>query len=141
MEEPPGSTEPLEELCESLRLHLKIYLHQRKNRHIWLALEHDLVVGLLDFYHQPEELFIRFICAIPPRHGNGTRLLRHLADYGLSKHIPMIKTTVSSLDQRAKEFYFRHLGFQKIGSRTEDLGFDLYIIKIHPQDLLNNTEM
>jgi GNAT superfamily N-acetyltransferase len=137
MEKPPGSTKSHEELSDSLRLHLQIYLQQRKDRYIWLAVENETVVGLLDFYHRPEELYVRFICAIPPRRGTGTRLLRHLAKYGLSQQIPVIKTTVSSLDLRAQEFYFSHLGFQQIGSRTEDPGFDLYIVTIHPQDLLN----
>ncbi len=139
MEEPPGSTDTLEDLSDSLQLHLEIYLQQKKNRHIWLALENDTVVGLLDFYHRPEELFIRFICAIPPRRGTGTRLLHHLANYGFSQQINVIRTTVSSLDLRAQQFYFRHLGFQKIGRRTEDPGFDLYICKIRPQDLLKTT--
>ena len=137
MEKPPGSTEPLDELTEAMRLHLKIFLmEQEKNRHIWLALEGTSIIGLLDFYHKPDELFIRFICAIPPHQGTGTRLLRHLAVYGQSHNLPLIRTTVSSIDSRALNFYFEHLGFQKVGIRTEEPGFELYVIAIQPRVLL-----
>jgi ribosomal protein S18 acetylase RimI-like enzyme len=137
MEKPPGSTEPLDELTEGLRLHLKIYLlKQRKDRHIWLAFEGTSINGLLDFYHKPDELFIRFICAIPPHQGTGTRLLRHLAEYGQSHNLTTIRTTVSSIDLRALKFYCEHLGFQKVGTRTEEPGFELYVITIQPKVLL-----
>ena len=137
MEKPPGSTEPLDELTEGLRLHLKIFLLEKKeNRHIWLALEDPSIIGLLDFYHKPDELFIRFICAIPPYQGTGTRLLRQLAEYGQSHNLTAIRTTVSSIDSRALNFYFEHLGFQKVGTRVEEPGFELFVVAIHPQVLL-----
>lgn len=138
MEEPPGSTEPLQELTESLQLHLQIYLHQKGNRHILLVQIEKSIIGLVDFYHNPEELFIRFICAIPPRQGLGTQMLRHLAEYCLTHDIALIKSTVSSLDQRACNFYFNRLGFQKVGTRVEEPGFDLYLAEIHPDILLKN---
>lgn len=141
MEKPPGSTEPLDELTEGLRLHLKIFLlEKKKDRHIWLALEGTSIIGLLDFYHKPEELFIRFICAIPPHQGTGTRLLRHLAEYGQSHDLTVIRTTVSSIDSRAISFYFEHLGFEKVGTRAEEPGFELYVVAIQPQNLLTKIQ-
>ena len=130
MEEPPGSTEPLDELITSLELHLQIALSTKENRIIWLAMSHDLVKGLLDFYQRPAELFVRFICAIPPRLGTGTWLLNQLAHYGVQHQIDSVKATVSSLDSRARQFYFQHLGFQKVGSRTDELGLELFIAEI-----------
>ncbi|MFX0078690.1 MAG: GNAT family N-acetyltransferase, partial [Candidatus Hermodarchaeota archaeon] len=125
---------------EGMRLHLRIFLmeQQKKNRHIWLALEGTSIIGLLDFYHRPDEIFIRFICAIPPHQGTGTRLLRHLAEYGQSHNLTVIRTTVSSIDSRALNFYFKHLGFQKVGTRTEEPGFELYVIVIDSNVLLEN---
>lgn len=141
MENPPGSTDPLEELTEGMRLHLKIFLmEQHKNRHIWLALEDSSIIGLLDFYHRPDELFIRFICAIPPYKGTGTRLLQHLAEYGQSHNLTVIRTTVSSIDSRALNFYFEHLGFQKVDTRIEEPGFELFVVAIQPQALLDKIQ-
>ncbi len=141
MEKPPGSTEPLDELTEGMRLHLKIFLLEKKeNRHIWLALEGTSIIGLLDFYHKPDELFIRFICAIPPYKGTGTRLLRHLAEYGQSHNLTVIRTTVSSIDSRALNFYFEHLGFQKVSTRVEQPGFELLVVAIQPQVLLEKSQ-
>ncbi len=142
MEKPPGSTEPLDELTEGMRLHLKIFLLEKKeNRHIWLALEGTSIIGLLDFYHKPDELFIRFICAIPPYKGTGTRLLQHLAEYGQSHNLTAIRTTVSSIDSRAINFYFEHLGFQKVDTRIENPGFELYVVTTQPQMLLEKIQI
>ena len=138
METPPGSTEPLDELIEALELHLQIVLGIKEDRIIWLATRHNFVKGLLDFYHRPTELFIRFICAIPPRQGTGSHLLSHLAHYGLSHQIDLITSTVSSLDKRAQQFYFDHLGFQKAGSRFEEPGFELYVAEVSPQALIES---
>jgi hypothetical protein len=135
MEEPPGSTEPLEELITSLELHLQIALGVKENRIIWLAMSHTLVKGLLDFYQRPAELFVRFICAIPPRQGTGTWLLHQLAVYGVQHQIDSVKATVSSLDSRAQQFYFQHLGFQKVGSRIDEPGLELFIAEISSQTL------
>lgn len=130
MEEPPGSSEPIDELVESLELHLQIALGVKENRQIWLAMRKDIIKGLLDFYHRPNELFIRFICAIPPRQGTGTLLLNQLAQYGLSNQVDHVKATVSSLDSRAQQFYFNHIGFQKVGSRFDEPGFELFLAEI-----------
>jgi ribosomal protein S18 acetylase RimI-like enzyme len=113
---------------------------QKQNRHIWLALEGTSIIGLLDFYHKPEELFIRFICAIPPYKGTGTLLLQHLAEYGQSHYLPVIRTTVSSIDSRALNFYFEHLGFQKVGTRKDEPGFELYVVVTQPQMLLEKIQ-
>jgi hypothetical protein len=137
MEEPPGSSGPLDELIESLELHLQIVLKAKVNRLIWLATLNNMVKGLLDFYHRPTELFIRFICAIPPGQGTGTWLLNQLAQYGISQKIESIKATVSALDSRAQQFYFHHLGFQKVGSRLEEQGFELILAKISSQTLFD----
>ncbi len=139
MEEPPGSSEPFDELVESLELHLQIALGVKDNRQIWLAMRKDIIKGLLDFYHRPNELFIRFICAIPSRQGTGTLLLNQLAHYGLSNHIDHVKATVSSLDSRAQEFYFNHIGFQKVGSRFDELGFELFLAEISSKTLHDST--
>jgi len=142
MEKPPGSTEPLDELTEGMRLHLRIFLlEQKKNRHIWLALESTSIVGLVDFYHEPDELFIRFICAIPPHKGTGTRLLRHLAEHGQNHNLPVIRTTVSSIDSRALKFYLQHLGFQKVDTRIKEPGFELYVVVTQPQMLLEKIQI
>ena len=139
MEEPPGSSEPLEELVESLELHLQIALGKKENRKIWLAMKREVVRGLLDFYHRPSELFIRFICAIPPRHGTGTWLLNQLAQYGISQKIELVKATVSSLDARAHNFYFQHLGFHNTGSQFDEPGFELFLAEISVQTLYNRS--
>ena len=140
MEEPPGSTEPLDELITSLELHLQIALGVKENRTIWLAMSHNFVKGLLDFYQRPAELFVRFLCAIPPRQGTGTWLLHQLAEYGVQHQIDSVKATVSSLDSRAQQFYFQHLGFQKVGSRIDEPGFELFIAEIQSQTLLEKSQ-
>ncbi|MHA2426854.1 MAG: hypothetical protein ACXADB_02350 [Candidatus Hermodarchaeia archaeon] len=104
MEQPPGSTEPLDELTTSLEFHLQVALGVKGNRIIWLATSHNLVKGLLDFYQRPAELFVRFICAIPPGQGTGTWLLHQLAEYGVEHHVDSVKATVSSLDAREQLF-------------------------------------
>lgn len=139
MEEPPGSTEPLDELITSLELHLQVALGVKENRIIWLATSHNLVKGLLDFYQRPAELFVRFICAIPPGHGTGTWLLHQLAEYGVQHQVDSVKATVSSLDSRAQQFYFEHLGFQKVGSRIDEPGFELFIAEISSQMLFERS--
>ncbi len=135
MEKPPGSSEPLDELIESLKLHLQIALGTKENRIIWLATQKTRVKGLLDFYHRPTELFIRFICAIPTNLGTGTWLLNQLAKYGLKHQIDLVKATVSSVDSRAHQFYFTHLKFQKVGSRFDEPGFELFLAEISSQTL------
>ncbi len=136
MEKPPGSTEPIDELAESLELHLQISLGVKENRIIWLSMRKNVVRGLLDFYHRPAELFIRFICAVPPRQGTGTWLLNQLGQYGVSHQIDQIKATVSSLDVRAQRFYFQHLGFRNVGSRFDEPGFELFLAEISAHTLL-----
>ncbi len=135
MEDPPGSTEPFEELLIAMRLHLQAYRRQPQNRHIWLAKKSEVFIGLLDFYHKPDELFVRFLCAIPPSQGTGTRLIQHLAAYALANQINVIKTTVSSIDSRALKFYFEHLGFQKT-SLVQEEGFNLHLASVEPKRLL-----
>ena len=135
MEKPPGSTEPLEELAESLKLHLQVTLGVKDNRIIWLAMKHGIVRGLLDFLQHPTELFVRFICAIPPHQGTGTWLLNQLAQYGVQHRIDSVKATVSSLDSRAQQFYFQHLGFHKVGSRIDEPGFELFMAQISTKKL------
>lgn len=138
MEEPPGSSEPLEELVEIMRLHLQTALDVRTNRHIWLAIAKEQVKGLVDFYHRQGGLFIRFICAIPPRKGVGTWLLQQLAQYAINHRIDIVNATVSSRDSRAQRFYFQHLNFQKTGSRIDEPGLELYLAEISSKILLEN---
>jgi hypothetical protein len=141
MEKPPGSSEPLDELVEALELHLKIALGIEENRKIWLAMKRNVVKGLVDFYHRSSELVIRFICAIPPRQGTGSVLMYHLARYGLQHQINLISATVSSLDERAQQFYFSYLGFQKVGSRFDEPGFELFLAEVSPQALIDVFDM
>lgn len=135
-EDPPGSTESLEDLTESLRLHLRIYLQRKKNRHIWLAEVDAEIKGILDYIHEGAEIFIRFICAVPSGHGIGTQLIRYLAKYASQREVTIIRSTVSSIDSRACKFYFDHLGFEKTGKRPEGSGFDLFLAAINPQEIL-----
>jgi hypothetical protein len=137
MEKPPGSSEPLDELVKALELHLQIALGVEENRIIWLAMKRNIVKGLLDFYHRSSELVIRFICAIPPRQRTGSLLMYHLARYGLQHQIDLISATVSSLDDRAYKFYFSHLEFQKVGSRFDEPGFELFLAEVSPQTLID----
>lgn len=138
METPPGASESFDELVESIEPHLEKALRE-ENRKIWLATLRNSVKGVLDFYHHSEELFIRFVCAIPPQQGTGTWLLRQLAHYAVAHQIGLIKATVSSIDSRAQQFYFQHLGFQKKGIRFEEPGFDLILAEISSQILLENS--
>ncbi len=139
MEDPPGSSESLEELVESLEIHLQTALSVKENRFVWLAISNDLVRGLVDFYQRPTELVIRFICAIPPRQGVGTWLLQQLAQYAITHRLDKIKATLSSLDPRAQQFYFQHLNFQKTGSRIDKAGLELYLAEISSQALVENS--
>ncbi|MFW9830810.1 MAG: GNAT family N-acetyltransferase [Candidatus Thorarchaeota archaeon] len=136
MEIPPGSTESLENLTESLYIHLQIFLRQPSNRQIWLAKTDEAIIGLIDFYHNPEDVTVRFICAVPPQQGTGTQLLRQLAEYCQAHKITVIKTTVSSHDERACKFYFDRLCFQKSGTRSEESGIELFLAESQPDELL-----
>ncbi len=140
METPPGSTDPLDELVEALELHLQIALQEEEKRIIWLAIKNNVVKGLLDFFHRSSELVIRFICAIPPRQGVGSLLLYHLAQYGLRHQIGLITATVSSLDVRAQQFYFTHLGFQRAASRFDEMGLELFLAEVSPHALIGVIE-
>lgn len=136
LEKPPGSKEPLETLAQNMRLHLQTYLLRKSTRRIWLATSRNQPVGLLDFFLQTNTIRIRFLCAVPPSQGVGTQLMVKLARFAFDIGVKVIRTTVSSLDQRAKNFYFHHLGFFKTGTRTEESGFDLFIAAVSPQELL-----
>ena len=136
IEEPPGSTEPLDVLTELMKENLQRYLERKEKRRIWIATIAEDIRGLLDFYLEESNIRIRFICAIPPRQGVGTQLMRHLARFAQTKRVSTIRSTVSSLDQRAIGFYFDHLGFGKVGQRLEKPGFHLFVVAIDPDDLL-----
>lgn len=136
MENPPGSKEPLETLAQNMRLHLQSYLLRKDTRRIWLAIIGNQPSGLLDFYLQSRTIRIRFLCAVPPSQGIGTQLMIHLARFALANGVEVIRTTVSSLDQRAMNFYFNHLGFSKTGKRTEESDFDLFLAAVSPQEIL-----
>ncbi len=136
MEVPPGSTDSEENLMKLLKNHLRRYLHHHQQRQIWLAFKAATPQGLLDFYHYQRSIRIRFICAIPPRQGIGTYLMVKLAKFAIQKEIEMIRSTVSTQDRRAIDFYFTHLGFTQTGQRKEDDGLVLYLAVIEPKTLL-----
>jgi hypothetical protein len=136
MEKPPGSKESLENLVQIMRHHLQTYLLRESTRRIWLGLIGNQPRGLLDFYLQPRTIRIRFLCAIPPGQGVGTQIMVHLAQFAQNNGLKKIHTTVSSLDRRAMNFYFHHLGFLKTGKSTEEPDFDLFLASIDPQEIL-----
>lgn len=136
IEEPPGSTEPLDVLTELMKENLQRYLERKETRHIWMATIEENIRGLLDFCLEEPNIRIQFICAIPPGQGVGTQLMRHLARFAQTKRVSTIRSTVSSLDQRAIIFYFDHLGFEKVGQRLKEPGFYLFVAAIDPEDLL-----
>ncbi len=136
METPPGSSESLEALVQIMRHHLQSYLLKKNTRQIWLSFIRNHPCGLLDFYYLPMTIRIRFLCAIPPSQGIGTQLMTHLAQFALDNNVRLILTTISSLDQRAMNFYFSHIGFFKTGKRTEESNFDLFLAAVYPKEIL-----
>jgi len=136
MEIPPGSKESLETLIQIMRHHLQSYLLKKDTRRIWLSFTGNQPCGLLDFYFKTSTIHIRFLCSIPPSQGIGTQLMTHLAQFALNNDLKIIRTTVSSLDQRAMNFYFDHLGFFKTGKRAEEPNFDLFLAAVYPKELL-----
>ena len=136
MEAPPGSEEPLESLIPAIRGHLKEWLQTEKTRRLWVAIIKNRIRGLLDFYHEPSEIRVRFIATVVPRQGIGTHLMVELAKYAVAHQVEVIHSSVSSIDKRAQQFYFQHLGFTKIGQRPESPGFDLFLVSVKPQELL-----
>lgn len=61
-----------------------------------------------------------------------------LTKYAIEHNIVAISSTVSSLDERAKRFYFQHLGFQSAGLTNQKLEFDLFFVTINPKLLLQH---
>ena len=139
MEVPPGSNEPLSNLSNLMHKHLQSHLQRKSTRQIWIAKIKDQLCGILDFYHYKKTIRIRFLCAVPPRHGIGTQLMAFLANFALLNNIKIIKTTVSSLDNRAIHFYFQHLGFKQTERKPEGTGFDLFLAAVKPEDLQKNA--
>jgi len=139
-EVPPGAKAPLEEVERTMRRHLQRLLWRKSNRRVWLARREGTACGILDFYQRKRTLRIRFLCAIPQDEGIGTQLLTHLAKFGVNLQIPVIRCTVSLLDERALHFYFRRLGFHQVGIRPEEPGFDLALAETRSSDLLLQVE-
>jgi len=135
-EVPPGSTAPLEEVERGMRRHLQRLLWRKSTRRVWLARMEGTPCGILDFFHRKWSLRIRFLCAVPQDEGIGTQLLGHLARFAVNLRVRGIRCTVSTLDERALHFYFRHLGFRQLGIRHEEPGFDLALAAIQPSELL-----
>lgn len=97
--------------------------------------------GILDFFQRKRSLRIRFLCAVPQDEGIGTQLLTHLAKFGVNLQVPVIRCTVSMLDERALHFYFRHLGFRQVGIRPEEPGFSLALAAIQVSELLQRCQV
>lgn len=139
LETPPGSTESLEELVRGMSLHLLHYLRHRNTRRIWVGIREGHHCGILDFYHRTSIIHIRFLCGIPTGQGIGTQIMAHLARYATDNNIALITATVSSLDERAMNFYFHHLGFRREGFTNQKPGFDLFFATIEPKLLRLKT--
>jgi hypothetical protein len=140
MEKPPGSQEPLGDVVRGMRQHLQRHLRRRTTRQVWVAKRNGSPCGILDFDQKDQRIHIRFICGIPPRHGIGTQLMAHLAKYATTHKVPLISTTVSTLDTRAMRFYFQHLGYQRAGLTNQKIGFDLYYAIIDTELLLQRVK-
>ncbi len=140
LETPPGSTEPFEELARVMRLHLLRHLRHRNTRRIWVGIREGHLCGILDFYHRTYIIHIRFLCGIPTGQGIGTQIMAHLARYAIDNNIALITATVSSLDERAMNFYFHHLRFRRIGFANQKFGFDLFFATTEPKLLLSKTQ-
>jgi GNAT superfamily N-acetyltransferase len=135
-EVPPGVKAPLEEVERGMRRHLQRLLWRKSTRRVWLARMEGTPCGILDFFHRKRSLRIRFLCAVPQDEGIGTQLLSHLARFAENLRARVIRCTVSTLDERALHFYFRHLGFQQVGIQHEEPGFDLALAAIQTSELL-----
>jgi len=136
VEVPPGAKAPLEEVERGMRRHLQRLLWRKSTRRVWLARREGTPCGILDFFHRKQSLRIRFLCAVPEGEGIGTQLLSHLARFAVNLQARVIRCTVSTLDERALHFYFRHLGFQQVGIQHEEPGFDLVLAAIQASELL-----
>jgi hypothetical protein len=139
MEVPPGSTDSEETLTKILKANLRRYIVQHQQRQIWLAFKTNTPCGLLDFYLFKRSIRIRFICAIPPRQGTGTHLMMELAKFAIQKRVEKIRSTVSTQDLRAINFYFTHLGFTQTGYQKENDGLMLFLAVIDPKILLQSA--
>jgi hypothetical protein len=138
MQVPPGSTASLEELTEIMRMDLELLLEEKRNRLVWLAVENEVVKGIVDFFVEPPQIRIRFLGAIPPGKGIGTILLFHVGQLHFLKNISVITAEVSKSDSRAWSFYFNHLGFEDQGVSTKEPGLTLHHAVIAVQTLLFN---
>lgn len=134
-EKPPGSNLPLDQLAQDTQIHLRRALtQQQEGRRVWVALRRGRICGVLDFFHRTDHIRVRFICADPPREGVGTKLMAQLALYGVEKGVGEIRATVSPIDKRAINFYFRHLSFRQAGTEPGP-GFALHLAVTSPREL------
>ena len=140
MQVPPGSTASLKKLTEIMRIDLELFLASKRNRLVWLAVENDMLKGVVDFFVEPPQIRIKFIGAIPPGKGIGTLLLYQLGRLCFSKNVNTITAEVSKSDPRAWNFYFKHLGFQDHGICNEEPGLILHLAVVSPQSLLLNIQ-
>ena len=140
MQVPPGSTASLEELTAIMTVDLNLFFAEKGNRRVWLAVENDVVKGVADFFVEPLQIRIKFIGALPPRKGIGTFLMYHLGQLCSSKKLNTITAEVSQSDPRARNFYFKHLGFQDRGICHEEPGLILRLAVISPENLLANIQ-
>lgn len=139
-EVPPGAKASLEEVERGMRRHLQRLLWRNSTRRVWLARREGTACGILDFFQLKRIIRIRFVCAIPQDEGIGTQLLTRLAKFGVALRVPVIRCTVSMLDERALHFYFRHLGFRQVGMRSEEPGFSLALAAIDSSELLQRCQ-
>lgn len=98
--------------------------------------ENNAILGLVCFNTTGPEIIIEFICAIKPRNGIGSSLLKKLAEFALKNNSIFISSTVSTQDERALRFY-EHCGFLKYGQQLDD---DLLLNKIRakPNDIIKS---
>jgi ribosomal protein S18 acetylase RimI-like enzyme len=91
--------------------------------------EGDRILGLVSYSinadHQAE---IDFICALEPGRGIGTSLLREMAKLIAAQDVSEVLSSMSSLDERAMNFYKRS-GFTIYAEKRERDNFLIYLIK------------
>lgn len=128
MENPPGPAP--REIVEGNLKEYKTLVHKNENENI---------NGLLTFEENKNEVSMFFLCAIEPRRGIGTRLLRKLSKYCLRNNKKTIYSTVSAIDEGAKKFYYRS-GFELSEEITGIGGVVLQVIFASPTKILSQTK-
>ncbi|QQG39022.1 MAG: GNAT family N-acetyltransferase [Candidatus Woesearchaeota archaeon] len=105
----PPAYATLENIAEKLKK-LKVFVYKEQG-----------VIGLVSF-SENKEINIDFICSLRFGEGIGGSLMRRVFRYAKQRKIKVIKADVSSIDERAQEFYHK-IGFKKTSEKTLANGF------------------